>query len=80
MFIALEVKLDTIRDIDMTGRKVIDGKKATLQTPILGGLVWWLVLDKLGARLALWCISRFVCAYFYWCNSWYVDLQENHTV
>ena len=33
----------------MTGRKVIDGKNLPYKPPILGGLVWWLVLDKLGA-------------------------------
>ena len=33
----------------MASRKVIDSKNLPLKPPILGGLVWWLVLDKLGA-------------------------------
>jgi len=33
----------------MTGRKVIDAKNLPYKPPVLAGLVWWLVLDKLGA-------------------------------
>ena len=33
----------------MASRKVVDVKNLPYKPPILGGLVWWLVLDKLGA-------------------------------
>ena len=38
----------------MKKRKVISSKNLPMRMPIIGTLVWWLVLDKLGAPGWVW--------------------------
>ena len=38
----------------MKKRKVISSKNLPMRSPLIGALVWWLVLDKLGAPGWVW--------------------------